>query len=199
MKTTSKLFKISGNFCRGGHFEHDKQNGCVYAHGIWATNKIGTPAFIGEIAMTDEHFFCGYCSDIYDENLSELDKNGYIVGAMLPSLYHEQPSIAFYKLSNNPDKAPQMYTIINETDPPTGEWAVYTDVAAKKGRRSKKMFLHEGIATVSIEPSYPSQIDYKLTEMLFDQCDPHVGYNGMMIDQVENCLESLFEALQATS
>lgn len=199
MKTTSKLFKISGNFCRGGHFEHDEKNGCVFAHGIWATSKIDTPAFIGKIAMTDERFFCGYCSDIYDQNLSELDKNSYIVGALLPSLYYEQPSIAFYKLSNNPDKAPQMYTIINETDPPTGAWSMYTDVLVEDGERSKRMFLHQGIATVSVEPSCPSQIDHRLIETLFDQCNPHVGYNGMMIDQVENCLESLFEALQATS
>ena len=149
--------------------------------------------------MTDEHFFCGYCTDLYDKSLLEEDKKGYIIGAMLPSLYYEQPSIAFYKLSNNPDKAPQMYTVINETDPPTGEWAVYTDVAAKKGRRSKKMFLRQGIATVSIEPEYPSQIDHNLIEMLFDQCDPHVGHNGKLIDRVEDCVESIFEALQATS
>ena len=58
----SKIFKISGNFTQ---------------HGEWSAPD---PSFVGEIVVDDANTFCGYCDELYDSEMSALNKTRFLAG-----------------------------------------------------------------------------------------------------------------------
>ena len=164
----SKIFKISGNFVQ---------------YGKWAKPN---PSFEGEIVVDDANTFCGYCNELYDSNMSALNKIRFLAGAIAPNGRNGKDGIAFYKMSNDTEQSPLMY-VIPELENGKGEWA-----AASWDRG----FFTIDEARVEIEEKLTSvpEEDEKRIKAKFDELDKSVNFNKALLEQIQCCIDIIINA-----
>ncbi len=153
----SKLFKISGSF---------RQNG------LWTRPD---PAFIGEIVMTDDHMFCGYCDELYEEAHTASDKIRYLIGSFIDHKNNDQ-GIEFYKMSNDARHLPLLYRIENLATGGDGAW--YSCMAD----RGTCCFLTQGDAKISLEEKPYSKKALERVKARFCEVNKDFYWNHYLID-----------------
>lgn len=152
-----KLFKISGSF---------RQNG------FWARPD---PAFVGEIIMTDDHMFCGYCDELCKEADDAGDKIRYLLGSFIDRK-DENQGIEFYKMSNDARLMPLLYRIENLATGGDGTWyACLTDNGAC-------FFLNRGDAKISVEEQPCSKKALERVRARFNEVNEDLYWNYFLIN-----------------
>lgn len=168
---SNKIFKISGNF---------------FQYGEWAEPD---PAFVGEIVLEDSGTFYGYCNELYDDNMPDLNKNRFIAGAITANARNHKLGIAFYKLSNDEVQLPLMYVVPDLEDSTNGEWAILSNFSGYFQRVDRaKIQLEELIF------SNPEAESERIRDR-FEDLDRNINGNGQLIDQIQCCINILVNAV----
>ena len=166
----SKIIKISGNF---------------FQYGEWAEPD---PAFVGEIVLEDSGTFYGYCDELYDEEMPDINKTRYLAGAIAANARNHKNGIAFYKLSNDDEQLPLMYVMPDLEDENSGEWAALSTFSG--------YFQRVDSAKVKIEETNPDNPEEEAERILnkFDELDQTINGNGQLIAQIQCCINILVNA-----
>ena len=160
----SKIFKISGNFME---------------YGEWSTPD---PSFTGEIVVDDANVFCGYCTELYNSRKSEIR---FLAGAFASNGRNGKIGIAFYKMSNNPIYAPQMYIILDLEDICPGSW---------KELYFGSYFVFRGGAKIAVEEVTYSEDEESRIKSQFEKIDRSINCNSQLLEQVQCCIDILTNA-----
>ncbi|MBQ3352651.1 hypothetical protein IJG91_03305 [Candidatus Saccharibacteria bacterium] len=108
----SRIFSISGNFIQNG---------------AWSTPD---PSFSGKIVVDDNDKFYGYCDELYEKTMLELNRTRYLIGVFAQNDSCTNKGISFYKLSNEGWQSPLMYVIPDLSDPEQKDatWGAFTEI-----------------------------------------------------------------------
>ena len=165
----SRIFSISGNF---------DQNGA------WSTPD---PSFSGKIVVDDNDNFYGYCEELYEETMSELNRTRYLVGVFAQNDSCAGKGISFYKLSNEERQSPLMYVIPDLSDPEQKDatWAAFTKIL-----RVYQM-VPMGHARINLAEEPFSVGEEKRIRGIYEDLDEDVGLNSSLIEQIGSCRDMI--------
>ncbi len=165
----SRIFSISGNF---------NQNGA------WSTPD---PSFSGKIVVSDDDKFYGYCEELYEETMSELNRTRYLVGVFAQNDSCAGKGISFYKLSNEGRQSPLMYVIPDSSDPEQKDatWAAF--VKTLRGYQMVPM----GHARINLTEEPFSVDEEKRIRGIYEDLDEDVGFNSPLIEQIGSCRDMI--------
>ena len=156
----SRIFSISGNFMQNGK---------------WSKPD---PSFKGKIVVADDGGFRGYCDELYECDMSDINKTRYIVGVLATNHGRNADSIMFYKLSNDPVQAPLLYCVLDLSDHNSGSWS-----APQHG-----LFARQGVANITLEKEDYSEEEEDRIRAKFTELDKDLNGNGMVIAICQNLI-----------
>lgn len=164
----SRIFSLSGNF---------NQNGA------WSTPD---PSFSGKIVVDDNDEFYGYCEELYEETMSELNRTRYLVGVFAQNDSCANKGISFYKLSNEGRQSPLMYVIPDLSDPEQKDatWAAFTRVWDYQ-------MVPMGHARINLTEEPFSVDEEKRIREIYEDLDDDVGFNSSLIEQIGSCRDMI--------
>ena len=162
----SRIFNISGNFIQNG---------------AWSTPD---PSFSGKIVVDDNDKFYGYCDELYEETMSELNRTRYLVGVFAQNDSCAGKGISFYKLSNEVWQSPLMYVIPDLSDPEQKDatWAAFADVLPG----TYEMCVM-GRAKINLAEEPFSVDEEKRIQRIYEALDEDVGFNKSLVEQTDAC------------
>lgn len=156
----SKLFKIFGNFTYLDANLEEK----------WAEPD---PSFVGEIVVNDLNEFVGYCDELYETTMSDLNKTRFLKGELIKN--DNRYNLVFLKLSNDPEQSPLLYAIPNLENlesPNRGYWgALYLN-----------HFCFQGQGRITIEEQPYSREDEIRIKKRFDEVDETITWNKQLLN-----------------
>lgn len=156
----SRIFSISGNFMQ---------------YGKWSTPD---PSFEGKIVVNDKNELHGYCKELYEADMSDVNRTRYLVGVLDENPDGRQ-SIAFCKLSNDPVQAPLLYTVANLADQETGMWCALCLF----------MFVPQGEARITLKEEAYSKKEEDNIDEIYQTLDKDINGNGDFLEDIDFCRE----------
>lgn len=164
----SRIFSISGNFIQNG---------------AWSTPD---PSFSGKIVVDDNNEFYGYCEELYEETMSELNRTRYLVGVFARNDSCANKGISFYKLSNEERQSPLMYVVPDLSDPEQKDatWATFAEIFPWTGIYEMRAV---GRAKINLTEEPFSVDEEKRIREIYEDLDEDVGFNSSLIEQIGSC------------
>ena len=157
----SRIFSISGNFMQNGKW------------------SVPNPSFKGKIVVADDGGFRGYCDELYESNMSDINKTRYIVGLLTTNRRRDADGIMFYKLSNDPVQAPLLYIIQDLSELNSGSWSAPGQIG---------LFVRKGVANITLDAEDYSEEEEDRIHAKFAELDKDLNGNGMVISICQNLI-----------
>ncbi len=157
----SRIFSISGNFMQNGRWSEPN------------------PSFKGKIVVADDGGFRGYCDELYECDMSDINKTRFIVGVLATNRRRNAEGIMFYKLSNDPVQAPLLYIMQDLSDSNSGSWSAPGHIG---------LFVRQGEANITLEKEDYSEEEEDRIHAKFTELDKDLNGNGMVIAICQNLI-----------
>ncbi len=163
----SRIFNISGNFMQFGKWSEPD------------------PSFSGQIVVNEKDEFYGFCDELYSSNMSDVNRIRYIAGAFAENGHNGQRGIAFFKMSNDSERAPLMYVTPDLMAPESGSWAALT---------ISGYFQVQGRSRITVEEETFSEEVEKSIKAKYDALDKGINGNGELLEQIQCCKDIIIHA-----
>ena len=164
-----KIFKITGNYMQ---------------YGFWAQPD---PSFAGEIVLSDDGYFRGYCYELYESEQPDENKLRFIFGKFGKSKKSSKDGLVFLKLSNYTRQSPLLYVVNDFEDQSDNNWS------ALRQRPGSIGFESQGAATISIEEIKFTQERSEAIRSTYYQIEDEDNLNDSMLTFFDNFAEQIIK------